>query len=360
MSELARHVSWNEAWSCCELTGVWIISCAARGAAARGSEIISWPLRWRPIKAGSQWSVYLTNYRAQLINDTRPLQFLANHRRPSAAVSSLINTEAASRLRVFTGCFNSKVFLKGSFIKYDQSQICSQLLWIKSLQPSSSDSISSDGLKIDPCARCRGFCSFIAIMWFSASFRIQLNSNPLLCGAGITPAGLLLLMEAKTLMRNWKRPLHRTAKLPSRFEQTVAYTRVSFGTFGLVIIGLLCDVKHLHMWLLNMTALWNDTNELWTHSSASIGYSDNWETAHLWWTCPLCVQSLLRRRRTEKLDQWHHGVTQTPVGSGEAFSSLPVQIFILFPLWPTLCHTFHFLLLSLIPLTVYVQIETAD
>lgn len=104
------HVMSELAWSCCELTGVWIISCAAPGsssaggAAAHGSEIISWPLRWRGIKAESQWSVYLTNYRAQLINDTRPLQFLANHRRPSAAVSSLINTEAAVGCAVTSPC----------------------------------------------------------------------------------------------------------------------------------------------------------------------------------------------------------------------------------------------------------------
>lgn len=91
---------------------------------------------------------------------------------------------------------------------------------------------------------------------------------------------------------------------------------------------------------------------------------------HLWWTCPLYVQSLLRGRRTHGRRSWisdimvwlRHLLVQASSRTPQAFSLFPVQIFILSPLWPTLakCHTFHFLLLSLIPLRVYVQIETAD
>lgn len=75
-------------------------------------------------------------------------------------------------------------------------------------------------------------------------------------------------------------------------------------------------------------------------------------------TCPLCPKS------AEKTEDWweENLLVQASSCSLEALSSFPVQIFILFPLWPTLAksHTFLFLLLSLIPLRVYVQIETAD
>lgn len=81
------------------------------------------------------------------------------------------------------------------------------------------------------------------------------------------------------------------------------------------------------------------------------GYSDMITGRQLWWTCPLYVQSLLSRRRTDGRRSWisdimvglRHLLVQASSCTPQAFSSFPVQIFILSPLWPTLakCHTFH-------------------
>lgn len=125
------------------------------------------------------------------------------------------------------------------------------------------------------------------------------------------------------------------------------------------------------MRLLNMTPLWNDTNELWTHSLGSVGYSDMitgrqptcdgrvhymskvcWEGGGLMGGGAPSVTS-----RCNSDTCWFRPPHAHPRLSPR-FLSRSSFCFRFDRLW--LCHTFLFLLLSLIPLRVYVQIETAD